>query len=241
MKFTYLLIDIFTIIVPFAFSFHPKLNFYKYWKTFFPAALVSAMIFIPWDIYFTHLKIWGFNPVYLSGVYFYNLPLEEVLFFFCIPYSCVFTYHCVTGFVKMPPAPKKVKLITFTLIGLSIIVALLFANHAYTFILLTALLLAAQFIFRVSWLAHFYFVYAILLIPFLIVNGLLTGTGLQHPIVWYNNADTMVLRILTIPVEDIFYGMDLILLNVLLFTFFNRMFCDYLKSQRIKKHAHTTI
>jgi lycopene cyclase domain-containing protein len=240
MKFTYLLIDLFTIIVPLIFSFHPKLNFYKYWKSFFSAALISTLIFIPWDIYFTYLKVWGFNPAYLSGLYFCNLPLEEVLFFFCIPYSCVFTYHCITTLIKKRLSTKTVNIITLVLVCLSIGMAVLFINHSYTlytFTFLVGLLMAAQFLFRVNWLSKFYMVYAILLIPFLIVNGLLTGTGLHQPIVWYNNTQTMVLRIFTIPVEDVFYGMDLILLNVLLFTFFNRIFFDHLKSSRIKKHA----
>jgi lycopene cyclase domain-containing protein len=240
MKFTYLLIDFFTIIIPFLFSFHPKLNFYKRWISFFSAALISTMVFIPWDIYFTHLKVWGFNPAYLSGLYIGNLPLEEVLFFFCIPYSCVFSYHFIAGLIEKGLPTKTVNLITFILVGLSIGMAILFGIHsytAYTFTLLAVLLAAVQFLFRVKWLAKFYLVYAILLIPFLIVNGLLTGTGLQQPIVWYNNAETIGIRILTIPVEDIFYGMDLILLNVLLFTFFNRVFYAYLKSSRIKKHA----
>jgi lycopene cyclase domain-containing protein len=240
MKFTYLLIDFFTIIVPFVFSFHPKLKFYKYWKSFFSAALISTLIFIPWDIYFTHLKIWGFNPTYLSGLYISNLPLEEVLFFFCIPYSCVFTYHCIAALIKKEPPAKIVNLITFILIGLSFSIAVLFANHSYTaitFTLLAVLLAAAQFLFKVNWLAKFYVMYAILLVPFLIVNGLLTGTGLKQPIVWYNNGETMVLRIFTIPVEDVFYGMDLILLNISLFTFFNRIFYDHLKSSKIKTHT----
>ena len=35
MKFLYLLVDLFTAIVPFIFSFHPKLKFYKNFKAFF--------------------------------------------------------------------------------------------------------------------------------------------------------------------------------------------------------------
>jgi len=57
----------------------------------------------------------------------------------------------------------------------------------------------------------FYITYAVLLIPFSIVNGLLTGFSYPQPIVWYNNAENLGLRLVTIPVEDIFYGMLLIL------------------------------
>jgi lycopene cyclase domain-containing protein len=54
----------------------------------------------------------------------------------------------------------------------------------------------------------------------IVVNGISTGTGLEEPIVWYNDAENMELRILTIPVEDIFYGMLLLLLNTFLFELF---------------------
>ena len=60
-------------------------------------------------------------------------------------------------------------------------------------------------------------VYSVLLLPFFIVNGILTGTGLDSPVVWYNDNENLGLRVLTIPVEDIFYGMELIFLNLLIY------------------------
>jgi lycopene cyclase domain-containing protein len=57
-------------------------------------------------------------------------------------------------------------------------------------------------------------IYLFLLIPFFIVNGILTGTGLEAPIVWYNNQENLGVRLLTIPIEDTFYGFELIVLNV---------------------------
>ncbi|MBK8684490.1 MAG: lycopene cyclase domain-containing protein [Bacteroidetes bacterium] len=97
-SFTYLLVDLGSFLVPFIFSFHPKLKFYKEWKHLGKALLVCLLIFLPWDMYFTQKGIWGFNPDYLCGVYIYNLPLEEVLFFICIPYASLYTYHCFDVF-----------------------------------------------------------------------------------------------------------------------------------------------
>jgi lycopene cyclase domain-containing protein len=50
-----------------------------------------------------------------------------------------------------------------------------------------------------------------MLIPFLIVNGLLTSI----PVVLYNNEENLNFRIYSIPFEDVFYGMLLIMMNVI--------------------------
>lgn len=67
-----------------------------------------------------------------------------------------------------------------------------------------------------AWLGRAYFAYSILLFPFLLVNGLLTGSMLDEPVVWYNHARNLDVRIATIPVEDVFYGllMFLVVLTV---------------------------
>ena len=60
------------------------------------------------------------------------------------------------------------------------------------------------------------------MIPFLIVNGLLTGTYLDQPVVWYNNMENSSYRLLTIPYEDIFYGFDLLLINTIIYEHFKK-------------------
>jgi lycopene cyclase domain-containing protein len=56
-----------------------------------------------------------------------------------------------------------------------------------------------------------------MLIPFFIVNGILTGSGIEEQVVWYNDAENLGIRLLTIPVEDTAYAFSLILLNLFLF------------------------
>lgn len=219
----YLFIDLGSIAFPFAFSFYPKANFSKKWKFLLPALLAGAIPFIGWDVWFTHLGVWGFNPTYLCGIYFFNLPLEEVLFFFCIPYACVFSYEAVNYFSKKGMIQNSAaNFITDILIFGLLIIATLHHHHWYTsvtFFSTAAFLTLLRRVWTVDYLGKFYFAFLFILIPFFLVNGLLTGTGLDEPIVWYNNRENLNLRLGTIPVEDIFYGMLLLLSNISVFEY----------------------
>lgn len=220
MKDLYLYLDIGSIVIPLVFSFQTRLAFFKMWKYAFPAILISALFFILWDIYYTKIGIWGFNSDYLTGVKIFNLPVEEIMFFLCIPYSCLFTWHCLNLVGKMEKWKNIEPWITTGVLIFISLSALLFANRLYTgvtFIMLSVMIILLKLWLKVKWLGRFYITWAILLIPFCIVNGILTGTGLNAPIVWYNNHENMGIRIGTIPVEDIFYGMFLILLNITLY------------------------
>lgn len=227
MKYTYLWVDFFTIIIPFIFSFHPKLNFYKNFKWFFPANLIAGTIFIVWDVIFTDMGVWGFNPKYLSGIYFFNLPIEEILFFLCIPFSCLFTYHCLTLFYKFEWNKKTENIVIIGLSTLLLLTGLIAYPRAYTsttFLSLGSLMLFAKFVGKIKWFPKLASVYVVLLLPFFIVNGILTGTGLEEPVVWYNNAENLSFRLLTIPIEDIFYGFELIFLNMIFYEYFKERF-----------------
>ncbi len=225
MKSLYLLINFFTIIVPLLFSFHPKLRFNKNFKAFFAANIIVGFVYIVWDVIFTRMGVWGFNPDYLLGIYLFHLPLEELLFFLCIPFACVFTYHCLNIFYRISWSAKAEKIFVLSFAALLFIIGLSYYDRlytAYTFISLAIVLLALKFIIRVTWIPKISSIYPVLLIPFFIVNGILTGSGLPEPIVWYNDAENLGIRLGTIPVEDVFYGFELILLNVFLYEQFKK-------------------
>ena len=223
MKLTYLLVNFLTIIVPLIFSFHPKLKFYKYFKPLSFSICITALLFIAWDIYFTAVGVWGFNRNYIMELYFFNLPIEEVLFFFCIPFACVFTYHCLNKFFKIQ-WPLKIEVafvmsFSVLLLGAGIIFnAKLYTS--WTFISLGFVLLMFKYLLKINWLAKLVLIYPFLLIPFFIVNGVLTGSGIDEPVVWYNNTENLGLRMFTIPFEDVFYGFELILLNIFFYEYF---------------------
>jgi len=62
----------------------------------------------------------------------------------------------------------------------------------------------------------FYITFLVILVPFLLVNGILTGSFIKQEVVWYNDHENLGIRIFTIPVEDFGYAFSLILFNLLL-------------------------
>lgn len=219
-SYLYLIIDLAAVSVPLIFSFYRPANFSHQWKRVWPSILIPAGIFVLWDIRFTNMGVWGFNPRYLTGLYFINLPVEEVLFFICIPYACLFTYFALNYLIKKEIPESAVQNITYLLVFFLLGSGLLNLGKWYTavtFITCAIVLIYLKARLKVDYLGKFYRAFAIVLVPFFIVNGILTGTGLDEPVVWYNNSENLGLRMGTIPVEDTFYGMTLLLLNVSVF------------------------
>jgi hypothetical protein len=154
-----------------------------------------------------------------------GMPIEEVMFFFCIPFACIFTFHCLRIFRTITWGQKTTH-VFFTLFSLFLlIIGLVFHDRAYTavtFISTALLIMIFVFIFKTSWLGPFFTIYPILLIPFFIVNGILTGTGLDEPVVWYNDLENLGIRMGTIPVEDSIYGLELIILTLFFYEIFRK-------------------
>lgn len=216
-KYLYLALDVLTILFPLLFSFYSKANFSKKWKYLWLAILIPGIVFIVWDEWFTQLGVWGFNERYLSGLYLGSLPLEEILFFICIPYACVFTYEALNYLIKKDYLASSQKVISTIIIFICISIGIFNADKWYTsitFLSLGAYLFILQFVLRVNFLGRFYFSYLFTVIPFFIVNGILTGSWIEEPVVWYSHDENLGIRIGTIPVEDAFYGMLLIVMNV---------------------------
>lgn len=217
MRSLYFLIDGFAMLGPFIAAFSPRIRFYRDFLPFLVANFFVGVLFIGWDVLFTHFGVWGFNARYVVGIYFLRLPVEELLFFLCIPFSCVFTYRCLDQFgllARVVPMKDRAEMI---IVGLLVTVAVIFHSRLYTssaFLSAAFACLVVRLLGGGRLLANCLVTYLFLLIPFFIVNGVLTGTGLAEPVVRYNNAENMGIRILTIPVEDLFYGFSLIALNI---------------------------
>ncbi|QBR13260.1 lycopene cyclase domain-containing protein [Sphingobacterium sp. CZ-2] len=223
-QFTYLLINILTISICFIFSFDKRIRFDRYFMDFLKAATLVAIPFIIWDAWFTKIGIWWFNETYLLGIPLAGLPLEEILFFFCIPFSCVFTYFCLNKFFNLEWMNAFNNIIVWLTVIVTSVIALRFHELQYTFVtaLVTLLsILILNFGLKMESIGKVSFIYGLLMLGFLPVNGVLTGTGLESPIVNYNSNEFMNIRIGTIPIEDAVYGYVLIIWNVFFFEKFS--------------------
>jgi lycopene cyclase domain-containing protein len=221
----YLLLDLAAVVIPFAFSFEQRLRFFRMWPALFLSMLSVGAVFVAWDYWFTRLGVWGFNETYLTGIYILNLPLEEYLFFICVPYAAVFTFHVFrTLLPHFSVSSKLLRMITVGCATALLIIAVMYYSNWYTctaFLSAALTLFASYFYFRET-LPHLLLSYLVILVPFFVMNGILTGSLIEGEVVWYNDAENLGLRILTIPVEDMFYGMSLIFWNVNLTVHFHR-------------------
>lgn len=215
----YLFLNIASFLVPFLYSFESRMKYIKRWKAVFTAIIITAIFFIVWDIIFTKIGVWSFNPRYHSGIEFFDLPIEEWLFFICIPYASLFIHFAFHFFYpKVSLSDKLVKIIYWILMLVLLPTIVLHydkwytaVNYSFLVLVLTYTILKAPNI-----LNTFFITFLIILVPFSIVNGILTGSFIDEPVVSYNNAENLGIRLGTIPIEDIGYAFSMLLMSLVL-------------------------
>ncbi len=219
MKFAYLFIMLFTLSYPLYKSFEEKVHYISKWNYVLKATVPVALFFILWDNWFTWLGVWEFNPTFVLGIFIGYLPLEEYLFFLFVPFSCLFIHEVLYYFVKNDILGKYAFRISWGLIALSLLLLLCYYDRTYPVILFPLLifvLLIHLFVLKSTFLGRFYLSFAVSILPFLLVNGFLTGL----PVITYNRSEIMGLYIVTIPLEDLFYGLLMLLLITSFYEYF---------------------
>lgn len=236
-KYAYILVDIFCLAGPFFLSFHKSVAFYKNFKPLLVGFLVMFAVYVPWDILFTHWGIWSFNNEFTLQTRLLLLPIEEWLFFLAVPFACVFSFECVRYFKKTPPSPSFTKITSSTIVFASAALVIYSGLNAlwYTFTasFMCCLMLLIHMKLKSEFLGSFLFAWIILLIPFFISNGILTGlhfykydlintsqVNISEAIVRYNNNYNLGIRIWSVPIEDFFYGLAMVLLTITPYEYF---------------------
>ena len=194
-------------------SFEKRVHYSKKWKHVFKAIFLTLIPFIIWDILFTHNGIWHFNSDYVGSYSVLGLPASEWLFFITVPYSCLYIYEWVKYFrrdrAQIYGLSDRVFLIF--LCGATLLTAVFFYNKSYTLVVFGSLAYFLVFLIvnKPVFIRNFWIAFFISMIPFLIVNGYLTA----KPVVLYNGHEIIGVRLYTIPLEDIFYSLLLLLMN----------------------------
>lgn len=221
-----------TIVFPFLLSFDKKIHFYTHWSTVFPAIFLVGLFFLLWDNYFTAHEVWGFNREYVQGIYLFRLPVEEVLFFLVVPYACLFVYEVLKGYFPVANLDLLGRAFAFAMVLSGLLLTIFYLRNWYT---LTAcslsilLVIGVHFRAKARWFNHFALAFLVCLLPFLLVNGILTGFFTPEPVVWYSENHITGIRIGTIPLEDLYYNLSMLLPIVLIH--------EVLQQSRTKKAA----
>ena len=227
MDYLYMLLNLGSISIPFLFSFHPRLKFYRYWKALIIAMLLTMVVFIPWDIWFTHEGYWGFNAAYFLDTKLFGLPIEEWLFFICIPYACVFTHYALLHYFPNTKLSKKQTYVISVLLWIILAITLILNTDKWYPVInfgYALLLIPIALKYNTELMQRYFLTFLIMLIPFFIVNGILTGSFIDDQVVWYNNDENLSIRMFTIPIEDSIYAFTMILSNLVLTEYFMKRF-----------------
>ncbi|MCB9641065.1 MAG: lycopene cyclase domain-containing protein [Myxococcales bacterium] len=212
MQVEYLLFNLVILSGPMFLSFMQPTYFLHRWKPAWLSVFVVAIPYIVWDSLVTGTH-WFFNGAYTLPFRLAGLPLGELMFFFGVPFACLFSWE--TLFKPTPRPERKMSLrwlrwgMIFGLVPLGI--ALYLWGKQYTGLVCFALAGGAAFD---AWsesdlllMPRFYGFLLLVIGLTMVFNGYLTA----RPIVTYGRAYQLDFRIWTIPIEDFFYGLSHVL------------------------------
>ncbi len=232
---TFLWIDILLLLLPLAFSFHARIAIYKDVLFLLPAILISTLIFLLWDYFFSTWGIWNYNSEHLVGLFCFGLPIEVVLFYFGLSYCSLFIYATLKIIVNKDALHLVHKFINalILLFSLTIFFALTHKLYASMAALVSAYMLTCR-----VWVAHpkslgfFYKAYLIGIVPYTLIIIILTN----FYVINYNMDYVFGIRFFKMPLENLFYYFSLFFLNVGIYDWCKHKF----GSQQLKPHQEIT-
>lgn len=217
----YLWLDFAVLAGPLALSFDLRVAYIRVWPSVFAAIVCVGVPFIAWDALAAANGIWTFNAAFSGDSLLFGLPFGELMFFAVVPFACLFIYEVVASYLPAHSF-RFPRLAGFSLAALSAAAALAAYPRAYTEVVFGALalffLLATTITPRFLGDRSVWVTLALCFLPFAAVNGLLTAL----PVVRYNPADILGVRIYTIPLEDFFYSFSMIGFLLLIHTALRR-------------------
>jgi len=214
----YLILNLLIISGPLYASFDKKLNFISEFRNSCMAIIPVASYYIVWDSIAVVRGHWSFNPEYILGIHFLELPIEEWFFFISVPYASLLIYSVIKFYNK-----ESITYFKFNVSKFSILFAatglIIWLGKGYEYTGLSFLTCALFFLLdslstvKLSQSLNFWSTQGIILVCNFIFNSYLTG----RPVLLYNQQFFLGLRVGSIPLEDFFYGFGLTSLCMLCF------------------------
>lgn len=218
MTYYFLLLNLFLILIPLFLAIDRKVYDFGNIKSSILPALVTTIIFSEIDIFFAGLKIITFNPKFLLGVFYRQLPLEEYLFIFAFSFAGLSIYNYLNA--KYPKQELQKYSLAISNLMLGICIAMLFFAYnkwytAFTFSVLAVIVVGIEYINQLRFMYRFYRAFVVCLIPFYICYGLICNL----PIIQYKAAENVGYSLAKIPFENHFLFMSMLLLGVYILEF----------------------
>lgn len=218
-NFTYLLLLAVYLIVPLVLSFRGRVRFVFQLRYILPAVIFSTILFVMWDIRFTKLSIWTFNPQYLTGIEILNLPIEEWLSFVVVSLSSVYIYEWMKAHMETVENANVFVVVSLVLLAITAVLAYTFRARMFAFFtfFLSAIYLGYT-VFRNNFklfYTKFYLSWIVSLIPYLIVYAILDSL----PAITYDVNHIIGMAVVGVPVERIAYLFLLLLINTTIYEY----------------------
>lgn len=220
--YTYLLLNVFILAAPLAFSFGKRMHFISNLRYILIAVILVEIVFIPWDMGFAGMNIWRFNPDKILGIFIGNLPLEEYLFFVTLPYMFLFIYEFIRFYIKRDfLRGTHFSFTPVAAIGLS---WLLINNFERTYTAIACsflvLLLLIKLINLRRYMSRFYPALIVCLIPLFILNFILNSMS----VIEYSTMAILPVKLGNIPFENFIYDTGIVLLATMGYEWGKRKF-----------------
>lgn len=201
----------------FAVALLATLTMYRdFWRH--PYQLLDSLVVValPWillDIGSHYRGWWEYNPQYTLGVRFFGLPLEEIIFFFVVPFASAVVWHVLGRHIKGWVRSKTAHVVLGTLLAVLIALLAFFVEEERTLVDAGVAILTVVALWDSSLpTMRQWWVWNVVVLGLLVVGNLALSST---QIVMYNPHLATGWQIGAMPLEDVIYNFSLLNLFLL--------------------------
>lgn len=212
MKNLFLWLDIILMLLPFLLLLDKKhFSLSNILKSLLPA-LVATIIYSEMGVFFGAMKIWEFNPDFLTGITYRYLPLEQYLFYYGFNFFSLTIYQYWNA---RSPKPEIEYSLVISNLMLGLCIALLFAAYTKWYNVLNVfsfmlILILVEYRGTLRYMPKYYRAVILLLPIFASIQILLC----QLDVYRFTWVDTLNASLFKMPFEQLFMFLGMFLLAV---------------------------